>query len=107
MDKDKRAIFQPNELSSDAVVSMRTRIITALVAIAIVLPPVLFGDWAFFALVAIALILGVIEIIRCAKRKYSPVLYITSFILALLILVWNIIRSIPFEVSRLFSSVFV
>lgn len=105
MDKEKRAIFQPNELSNDTVVSMRTRIITALVAIAIVLPPVLFGDWAFFALVSIALILGVVEIIRCAKRKYSPVLYITSFILALLILVWNIIRSIPFETSRpLFES---
>lgn len=105
MNNEKRAIFQPNELSNDTVVSMRTRIITALVAIAIVLPLVLFGDWPFFALISLALIFGVIEIIRCAKRKYSKVLYFTSFILALLILVWNIIRSIPFETTRpLFES---
>ena len=105
MDKERRPIFQPNELSSDAKVSMRTRIITALVAIAIVLPSVLFGDWAFFALIAVALTFGVIETIRCAKRKYSRVLYITAMILALLVLVWNIIRSLPLDSSwRLFDS---
>ena len=66
MNKERRPIFQPNELSNDAVVSMRTRIITALVAIAIVLPSVLFGDWAFFILIAVrvgALIL--LAWIRC------------------------------------------
>ena len=105
MEKQRRPILQPNELSNDTVVSMRTRIITALVAIAIVLPVVLFGDWAFFTLVSLALVFGVIEIIRCAKRKYSKVLYITGFILALLVLVWNIIRSIPFNNGwRLFDS---
>ena len=105
MNKERRPIFQPNELSNDAVVSMRTRIITALVAIAIVLPSVLFGDWAFFILIAVALTFGVIETIRCAKRKYSRVLYITAMILALLVLVWNIIRSLPLDSSwRLFDS---
>ena len=105
MDKERRPIFQPNELSNDTVVSMRTRIITALVAIAIVLPLVLFGDWAFFALISVALVLGVIEVVRCAKRKYSPVLYITALILALLVLVWNIIRHIPLPSGwRLFDS---
>lgn len=105
MNKDRRPIFQPNELSNDAVVSMRTRIITAIVAIAIVLPTVLFGDWAFFIIVSLALIIGVIEIIRCAKRKYSKVLYITGFILALLVLAWNIIRSLPLSSGwRLFDS---
>ena len=70
MNKDRRPILQPNELSNDTVVSMRTRIITAIVAIAIVLPVVLFGDWAFFILISAALVLGVIEVVRCAKRKY-------------------------------------
>ena len=105
MDKQRRPIFQPNELSESTVVSMRTRIITALVGIAIVLPVVLFGDWAFFALVCVALVFAVVEIIRCAKRKYSRVLYITGFILALLVLSWNIIRDIPLnEGWRLFDS---
>ena len=95
MNKERRPIFQPNELSNDAVVSMRTRIITAIVGIAVVLPCALFGDWAFAVLVSIALIVGVIEIVRCAKRKYSRVLYIVSFILAFLVLIWPILRKIP------------
>ena len=95
MNKDRRPIFQPNELSNDAVVSMRTRIITAIVAIAIILPTVLFGDWAFFIIISLAMIVGVIEIVRCAKRKYSKVLYIVSFILAFLVLIWPIFLKIP------------
>ena len=105
MDKQRRPIFQPNELSDSTVVSMRTRIITAVIGIALVLPIALFGDWAFFGLVSIALVLGVIELIRCAKRKYSKVLYITGFLLALLVLAWPIIRNLPLDSGwRLFDS---
>ena len=95
MNKERRPIFQPNELSNDAVVSMRTRIITAIIAISIVLPLVIFGDWPFFVLISVALIFGVIEIVRCAKRKYSRVLYIVSLLLAFLVLIWSIVREIP------------
>lgn len=112
MNKERRPIFQPNELSNDAVVSMRTRIITALVAIAIVLPCVLFGDWAFFILISIAMVFGVIEIVRCAKRKYSKVLYIASFILAFLVLIWPIFLKIPemkdgYRIFDSYSSIYV
>ena len=82
---DKYLIFQPNELSNATVVSMRTRIITALVAIAVVLPAVIVGDWAIFGIVSLACGLGVLEIIRCAKMKYSKALYIIGFVLALAI----------------------
>jgi len=112
MNKERRPIFQPNELSNDAVVSMRTRIITAIVAIAIVLPCVLFGDWAFFILISIAMVFGVIEIVRCAKRKYSKVLYIASFILAFLVLIWPIFLKIPemkdgYRIFDSYSSIYV
>lgn len=105
MNKERRPIFQPNELSNATVVSMRTRIITALVAIAIVLPCVIVGDWAIFAIISIATGLGVVEIIRCAKTKYSKALYIIGFILALLILYWPFFRSIPLPDGwRIFDS---
>ena len=112
MNKDRRPIFQPNELSSAAVVSMRTRIITAIIAIAIVAPVVLFGDWAFFILMSVVLVFGVIEVVRCAKRKYSKVLYITASVLALLVLWWSILKMIPennfnwdmFKTWRLYDS---
>ena len=95
MNKDRRPIFQPNELSADAVVSMRTRIITAIIAIAVVAPVILFGDWAFFILMSFVLVLGVIEVVRCAKRKYSKVLYITASVLALLVLWWSVLKMVP------------
>ena len=97
MSENRRPIFQPNELSNATKVSMRTRIITALVAIAVILPTVIVGDWAIFGVVFIACGIGVIEIIRCAKTKYSKALYILGFILAILILWWPIFRCIPFH----------
>ena len=94
MSESRRPIFQPNELSNATKVSMRTRIITAIIAIAIVLPTVIIGDWAIFAVICFACGMGVIEIIRCAKRKYSKALYILGFILAILILLWPAFRSL-------------
>ena len=93
--RDHKPIFQPNELSNEAATSMRTRIIAGLTAIAIVLPFVIFGDWPFFGFVCLVLVFAIIEIIRCAKTKYSKALYITAFILAFLILFWNFFQDIP------------
>ena len=93
--KERKPIFQPNELSNAAVTSMRTRIIAGLTAIAIVLPFVMFGDWPFFGFICLVLVCAIIEIIRCAKTKYSKVLYITAFILAFLVLFWNFFQDIP------------
>ena len=103
----ERPILQPNELSTDTVVSMRTRIIFALVGIFIVLPFIIFGDWAFFALMVVVLAFAIIEIIHCAKTKYSKVLYIVAFILAFLILLRNMINDIPMMLDgtwRLYDS---
>ena len=94
MEKQRRPIFQPNELSEAAVVSMRTRIISAIVGIAVVLPFIIFGDWPFFGFIVAVLVLAIIEIIRCAKTKYSKLLYIVSFVLAFLILLWGVIQDI-------------
>ena len=94
MNEKRRPIFQPNELSNATKVSMRTRIITALVAIAIVLPAVIIGDWLIFGVICLACGFGVIEIIRCAKMKYSKALYILGFILAILILLWPVFRDL-------------
>ena len=93
--RDHKPIFQPNELSNEAATSMRTRIIAGLTAIAIILPFVIFGDWPFFGFICLVLVFAIIEIIRCAKTKYSKVLYFTAFILAFLILFWNFFQDIP------------
>ncbi|HHT67526.1 MAG TPA: phosphatidate cytidylyltransferase [Erysipelotrichaceae bacterium] len=92
--KKRRPIFQPNELSDATVSSMRTRTIVGLTTIAIVLPFVIFGDWPFFILISIVLSFAVIEIIHCAKTKYSHFLYVVAFVLAFLILLWNVFNNI-------------
>ena len=92
---ERRPIFQPNELSNDTAASMKTRIIAGLTAIAIILPFVMFGDWPFFGFMILVLVFAIIEIIRCAKTKYSKVLYIVAFLLAFLILFWNFFQDIP------------
>ena len=58
MEKQRRPIFQPNELSESAVVSMRTRIIAAIVGIIIVIPFIIFGDWPFLGLIVAVLVLA-------------------------------------------------
>ena len=88
-------IFQPNELSNDVAASMRTRIIAGLTALAIILPFVMFGDWPFFAMISIVLGMAIVEIVRCAKTKYSKALYVVALILAFLILFWNFFQDIP------------
>ena len=58
------------------------------------------------------MVFGVIEIVRCAKRKYSKVLYIASFILAFLVLIWPIFLKIPemkdgYRIFDSYSSIYV
>ena len=92
---NRRPILQPNELSNDAVTSMRTRVIAALAGIVVVVPFIIFGDWPFFALMGLVLVLAIIEIIRCAKTKYSKVLYAVALLLAFLVVLWNILQDLP------------
>lgn len=86
--------LQPNHLSQETVVSMRTRVIAGVVAALIVLPFLFLGDYAFMVLAAFVLSIAVLETIRCAKKKYSIWLYIVTFILALTITFWPIIDSL-------------
>ena len=87
--------LQPNELTPETKASMKTRIISAIVAGVICIPLVILGDFFFFAFVTFAIFVGTYEIIHCAKKKYNIALFIVAWILALLMAYWPIIRSIP------------
>ncbi|MCR5505634.1 MAG: phosphatidate cytidylyltransferase [Bacilli bacterium] len=81
---------QANELSNETKASMRTRIISAIVCVAIILPLLFLGDISFLVLMVFLLAAAVFEIIHCAKTKYSIWLYIVSFIFAFVIAFWPI-----------------
>ena len=87
--------FQPNEITTEQKTSMKVRIISAAIGIAIAVPLILLGDIFFFLLVSFLLFCGTYEIIHCAKKKYNIALYIVAFILACLMTYWPVIRSIP------------
>ena len=80
-----------NKISEATKKSFKTRVISAIVGLAIVIPALILGDWAFFALIVFALLVGVIELIRCAKTKYSRWAYLATFILCLAIVIWPLI----------------
>ncbi len=90
MKKNKKLVLEPNQLSKETKVSLRTRVLSATVATAILLPCLILGDWPFFTFVTFALAIAILEIIRCAEKKYSFWLYFTTFILAALLTYWPI-----------------
>lgn len=50
---------------------MKTRIITALIILACVIPPLLFGGWLIFALISFIIIAGGIELLALSEHKGS------------------------------------
>lgn len=87
--------LQPNQISNETKVSMKVRIISAIVGIIVCVPLIVLGDLFFFLFVAFATLVGTYEIIHCAKKKYNIALYIVAWILALLMTYWPMIKSIP------------
>ena len=93
MTRNKK-IIEVNELSESTKASLRTRVISAIVAAAIVAPAFILGDWFFFALIVVAVGVATYEIIRCAKPRHSIWLTIVSLILALLLACWPMLRQV-------------
>jgi phosphatidate cytidylyltransferase len=82
---DLRKELQPNEITQEQKVSLRTRIISAIVAIVIVVPLIFIGNIPFFAMVIILGGVGAWEIVHAAKTKYNPLLYIVAIFLVILL----------------------
>jgi len=83
-----------NKISDDAKVSLRKRILGATAFCLVTLPCFLIGDWPMFALIIVALFIAVIELIRCAKTKYSRWLYFFCFLFLALLVIWPLLRNL-------------
>ena len=73
--------FKPNKLTNDTKKSMFVRCLTAAIALLIVVPLIIIGEWAFLGLLIVVAGIGAFELVRCAKRKYNPLLYIMTILL--------------------------
>lgn len=91
---NKRHLIQTNEVSEQTKKSLKVRVITSIVATAIVLPCLFVGDWLYLALILVATAFGGWELVHCAKRKYNPTLYIVAILIVLLFACFPILQNV-------------
>jgi phosphatidate cytidylyltransferase len=91
MNKNEQ-IIKPNEITKSTKATMKTRIITAIVGVAVIIPFIFLGDWFYAALVIVLSVISTIEIIRCLKVKKSVPYLIglttVSIIICIFIVFW-------------------
>lgn len=98
MRKNKLDI-RPNELSKDTKTSMKTRIISAIVGLLIIIPPIILGDWFFLALILAATIIANYEIVHCCEGQRSFWLYLTTITIGVLMVNWPIFKGLIDDVA--------
>ncbi|MCQ2815346.1 MAG: phosphatidate cytidylyltransferase [Bacilli bacterium] len=92
--KRNNITITPNEISESTKTSMKTRIISAIIGICILIPSLFIGDWVWLGFATVILAIAVLEVINCAKKSYSIWLYVVTFILALLLTYWPMFRQL-------------
>ena len=88
---DKHPKLQHNELSGLAKKSMLTRIISAVVGLAIVVPAIFLGDWIYFGVITVALGFACYEVLGCTNKR-TIITVLVYFIFVALIAYWPIFK---------------
>lgn len=78
---ERRNTIKTNVITGEQQVSLWKRILSAVIALLIIVPCIFLGDWYYFVLASLIVALASWELIHCAKKKYNPLLYIVTFIL--------------------------
>lgn len=85
--------LERNELSVGAKKSMRTRILSAVIGLAIIVPAIFLGDWIYFGVITFAMGVACYEILGCTnKRTFVTVL--VYFLFVALIAYWPLFKQI-------------
>ena len=90
--------------------SIMTRVITAIVLIVFALPVVLLGDWFIFIFIVATLMGAIWEIIKCGRIRYSPFMYIVTFVSAIFLMIMPLLRGLMsvrsgFRISEFFIDI--
>lgn len=95
---DERHGLQANELNDKTKKSMLTRIISAIVLVAIVVPSMILGDYIYFALMTIAIGFACFEILGCAGKR-TFFIYIVYVIFVALIAYWPLFKGLIVDIG--------
>lgn len=85
--------FEVNKISEKGKKSIRSRVLVALLLIAIALPCLVFGGWAWFALVTVAGAMAGYEIIHAPQKKPRWYIYLIVYVFLFLNIYWSIFKS--------------
>lgn len=89
-----------NEISDATKKSLKTRVISAIVGLIIVLPSFFLGDWLFFALILFVTVVAMYEIVNCGKKAYSFWLYFVTITVGILMVNWPLIQGLIADHTR-------
>lgn len=83
-----------NKLSLSSKSSMVKRILTAIVLLAVLIPCLVFGDWAFFVLSILLSIVGIHEILRApGPNRYSVLVKGIVYVFVLSFIYWVFVKN--------------
>ena len=85
-------------LSESTKSSMRTRIISAIVIVLLLVPSIFLGDWVFFGLFSFLLAVACYEILGCAGKR-KVIIYIIYFLFVAAIAYWPIFQTLARNAS--------
>jgi len=83
-----------NKIDDDAKIALKTRVISAIVGLCVIIPAIILGDWLFLIEMIAFVGIASYEIVHCAKKKYSRWLYIFTFIAMFALCFWPIFRRV-------------
>ena len=92
-DENGQRHHHANELSKSAKKSMVTRILSAIIGLAIIVPAIVLGQWIYFAVISFALLIACYEVLGCTNKRTIFTVFI-YFIFVAAIAFWPIFKSI-------------
>ena len=109
----RTARFEANTLSTSAKHSMLTRIISAIIGLAILVPAIFLGDLIYFALMTVFLGFACWEILGCANKR-TFLIFIIYFALVAAFTYWPIFKTLivkglgpEFKIDTYFQSLYI
>ena len=83
---------QMNPITPEQKTSFRSRLIVAIVLIALILPAFFIGSWVFFGAVAILLALAISEMIHATRKPYKWYVYVVAYLVTFSYVYWFVFK---------------
>ena len=97
--RNNKEIRGINTLSESTKVGMKTRILTAIIGIAALIPCLFIGDWLFFGLTVFCLAIAVYEVLKVIHHT-DVFTYFFTFTSSLLIMAWPLLYNVLYNANH-------